>query len=148
MSFGMDPVATVYFRDLFMDLSKEGKTVFISSHLLDEVERMCTHVGLINRGSLVFNGPIAQVLDAFTQVWVVEVELKSVTSRITSKLQKLDYVQKVEAEGNTLMIELKEKKDLRGEISTEIFRNKGVLLGLSLHKITLEDAYIQALRGV
>ena len=147
-TIGMDPEAQVYFRDLFKELTKEGKTMFISSHLLDEVQKTCTHVGLINRGKIVFNGPISQVLDSFTQRWVVEVELMNVTQKIVAKLQQLDYVQKVEVDGNKLLIELKEKKDLRGEISTLIFRNKGVLLGLNLHKVTLEDAYLQALKGV
>jgi len=146
-TIGMDPEGTAHFRDLFVTLSKEGKTVFISSHLLDEVQRICTHVGMINRGRMVFSGPISQVLEAFTQQWVVEAELKEVTPKIIASLQKLDYIQNVKAEGNKLIIELKEKKDLRGEISSEIFRSKGVLLSLNLHKITLEDAYLRALKG-
>ncbi|MDI6905825.1 MAG: hypothetical protein QMD13_10185 [Candidatus Bathyarchaeia archaeon] len=96
---------------------------------------------------MVFDGPITQVLEAFTQQWVVEAELEKVTKRMISALKKLDYVQDVKAEGNKLRIELKEKKDFRGEISSEIFKRKGVLLSLNLHKITLEDAYLHALKG-
>jgi len=147
-TIGMDPEGTVYFREVFRELSrKEGKTIFISSHLLDEVQRICTHVGLINKGRIIFNGPISQVLDVFTHQWVVVVELREVTPKIIAKLQQLDYVENVKVKGNLIMMDLKEKKDFRGEISTEIFRNKGVLLSLNLHKVTLEDAYIQALRG-
>jgi len=146
-TIGMDPEATAHFRNLFTNLSKEGKTVFISSHLLDEVQRICTHVGMINKGRIVFDGPITQVLDAFTQQWVIEAELKEVTKIMISALKELDYVQDVKAEGNKLRIELKEKKDLRGEISSEIFKHKGVLLSLNLHQITLEDAYLRALKG-
>jgi len=146
-TIGMDPEATAHFRNLFATLSKEGKTVFISSHLLDEVQRICTHVGMINKGRMVFNGPTAQVLETFTQQWVVEAELKKVTETMISALRKLDYVEDVEVEGNKMKIQLKEKKDYRGEISSEIFKRKGVLLGLNLHKITLEDAYLRALKG-
>lgn len=146
-TIGMDPEATVHFRDLFANLSKQGKTVFISSHLLDEVQRICTHIGMINRGRMVFDGPIGKVLEAFTQQWVVEVELERVTPEIIDGLQRLDCVQNVRAEGNRLMIELKEKRDLRGEISSEIFKQKGVLLSMGLRRVTLEDAYILALRG-
>ena len=146
-TIGMDPEATAHFRSLFRNLSDEGKTVFISSHLLDEVQRICTHVGMVNRGRMVFDGPITQVLEAFTQQWVIEAELKEVTETIVSALKRLDYVEDVKAEGNKLRIELKEKKDLRGEISSEIFRHNGVLLGLNLHQITLEDAYLRALKG-
>ncbi len=146
-TIGMDPEATAHFRNLFTTLSEQGKTVFISSHLLDEVQRICTHVGMINKGRMVFTGPMTQVLETFTQQWVIEAELEKVTKTIISALKKLDYVEDVKVEGNKLRIELKEKKDLRGEISSEIFKRKGVLLSLNLHKITLEDAYLRALKG-
>jgi len=146
-TIGMDPEGTAQFRNLFLTLSKQGKTIFVSSHLLDEVQRICTHVGMINKGRIVFDGPITQVLEAFTQQWIIEVELKKATERMIASLKKLDYVGDVKAEGNKLRIELKEKKDLRGEISSEIFKRKGVLLSLNLHKITLEDAYLHALKG-
>jgi ABC-2 type transport system ATP-binding protein len=146
-TIGMDPEATAHFRNLFTTLSKQGKTVFISSHLLDEVQRICTHVGMINKGRMVFDGRIAQVLETFTQQWVIEAELEEVTKTMVSSLKKLDYVEDVKVEGNKLRIELKEKKDLRGEISSEIFKQKGVLLSLNLHKITLEEAYLRALKG-
>lgn len=145
-TIGMDPEATAHFRDIFTTFSKQGKTIFISSHLLDEVQRICTHVGMINKGRMVFTGPMEQVLEAFTQRWVVEAELEKVTKKVVSNLEKLDYVEEVKVEGNKLRIELKEKKDLRGEISSEIFKQKGVLLSLNLRKITLEDAYLRALR--
>jgi ABC-2 type transport system ATP-binding protein len=146
-TIGMDPEATAHFRNLFTTLSKQGKTIFISSHLLDEAQRICTHVGMINRGKMVFDGPITQVLEAFTQQWIIEAELKKVTERMISALKKLDYVEDVKVEGNKMRIELKEKKDFRGEISSEIFKRKGVLLSLNLHKITLEEAYLRALKG-
>lgn len=146
-TIGMDPEATAHFRSLFTNLSKEGKTIFISSHLLDEVQRICTHVGMINKGKIVFTGPIEQVLEAFTQQWVVEAELETVTETVVSSLKKLDFVEDVKVDGSKLMITLKEKKDMRGEISSEIFKQKGVLLSLNLHKITLEDAYLRALKG-
>ena len=146
-TIGMDPEATAHFRNLFITLSKEGKTVFISSHLLDEVQRICTHVGMINKGRMVFDGPMEQVLEAFTQKWVIEAELEKVRETMILALKKLDSVDDVKVEGNKLRIELKEKKDLRGEISSEIFKQKGVLLSLNLHKITLEDAYLRALKG-
>ena len=146
-TIGMDPEATAHFRTLFMRLSTEGKTVFISSHLLDEVQRICSHVGMINKGKMVFDGPISAVLEAFTQKWVVEAELKKITEKIVSSLRQLDFVENVKTDENKLVIELKEKKDLRGEISSEIFKNEGVLLSLNLSKITLEDAYLRALKG-
>jgi len=56
---GLDPNGIIEVRELLMRLVKEhGKTVFISSHLLAEVEKMATHVGIINKGQLLFQGSI------------------------------------------------------------------------------------------
>jgi ABC-type uncharacterized transport system ATPase subunit len=102
---------------------------------------------MINRGKIVFTGRIEQMLEAFTQQWVVEAELEKVTENILPSLKALEFVNDVKVDGNKLSIELKEKKDVRGEISSEIFKQKGVLLSLNLRKVTLEDAYLQALKG-
>lgn len=101
-TIGMDPEATAHFRNLFTNLSKNGKTIFISSHLLDEVQRICTHVGMINKGKIVFTGPIEQMLEAFTQQWVVEAEVEKVTENILSSLKALEFVNDVKVDGNKI----------------------------------------------
>lgn len=59
---GLDPNGIIEIRNLLKKLTSEhGKTVFVSSHLLAEIERMATHVGIINRGKLVFQGPIDEL---------------------------------------------------------------------------------------
>jgi len=146
-TIGMDPEATAHFRNLFAELSKKGKTIFVSSHLLDEVQRVCTHIGMINKGKMLFSGPIEEVLETFTQRWVVEAEVDNATTDVVSALKKLGFVEDVTVEGNKLIVQLKEKKDFRGEISSEIFKQKRTLLSLNLHKVTLEDAYLSAIRG-
>lgn len=59
---GLDPNGIIEVRHLLQKLVKEqGKTVFISSHLLSEVEKMITHVGIINRGKLLFQGTLEEL---------------------------------------------------------------------------------------
>ena len=61
---GLDPNGIIEVRHLLQKLVKEqGKTVFISSHLLSEVEKMITHVGIINRGKLLFQGTLEELRD-------------------------------------------------------------------------------------
>ncbi|MEJ7780769.1 MAG: ATP-binding cassette domain-containing protein [Daejeonella sp.] len=61
---GLDPNGIIKIRHLLQKLVKEqGKTVFISSHLLSEVEKMITHVGIINRGQLLFQGTVQELHD-------------------------------------------------------------------------------------
>lgn len=59
---GLDPVGIAEIRELIRDLSKQGKTIIMASHLLDEVEKVCTHVAIMKRGKLLAAGPVNEVL--------------------------------------------------------------------------------------
>jgi len=61
---GLDPQGTREVRTLVREVGAEGATVFVSSHLLSEIEQVCTHVGVMSRGRLVFSGPLAQMQTA------------------------------------------------------------------------------------
>jgi ABC-2 type transport system ATP-binding protein len=61
---GLDPAGIVEMRDLLRGLAADGKTVFISSHVLTEVQQICTRVAIINHGKLVRLAPVAELLDA------------------------------------------------------------------------------------
>jgi ABC-2 type transport system ATP-binding protein len=59
---GLDPAGIVEMRDLLRDLAGQGKTVFISSHVLSEVQQICTRVAIINHGKLVRVAPVHDLL--------------------------------------------------------------------------------------
>lgn len=59
---GLDPVGIAEIRELIKKLYKEGKTIIMASHLLDEVEKVCTHVAILQRGKLISHGPVDEIL--------------------------------------------------------------------------------------
>ncbi|HET8978041.1 MAG TPA: ABC transporter ATP-binding protein [Solirubrobacteraceae bacterium] len=59
---GLDPGGILEFRTMIADLTGEGRTVFVSSHLLDEVEKTCEYAAVIDRGAMVAQGPISELL--------------------------------------------------------------------------------------
>ena len=59
---GLDPAGIKEVRLLLRQLAVEGRTVFLSSHLLGEVEQVCDHVAILNRGRAVATGPVREVL--------------------------------------------------------------------------------------
>jgi len=59
---GLDPAGIAGMRDLILSLVADGRTVVLSSHLLDEVERTCDTVAIVDRGSIIAQGPIAEML--------------------------------------------------------------------------------------
>jgi ABC-2 type transport system ATP-binding protein len=67
---GLDPQGTREVRALVREVAGEGATVFLSSHLLSEVEQICTHVGVMSRGRLVAQGPLGELRTAGS-AWVL-----------------------------------------------------------------------------
>ena len=145
-TLGMDPAATIHFRDLFKTLSSEGKTILISSHQLDEVQRVATHIGMINRGRMVFQGTTASILEAFSKDFSIKIELEKINDDILDKIKKLSYVKEVKISTDGIQVILNKKKDLRADLAEDIIKSRGRLKTLSLHNATLEDAFIETLR--
>jgi ABC-2 type transport system ATP-binding protein len=59
---GLDPAGMAQMRDIIVSMVAEGRTVVLSSHLLDEVERTCDAVAIVDRGSIIAQGPISELL--------------------------------------------------------------------------------------
>ncbi len=60
---GLDPEGVYEMRDLMIRLKNEGKTIFLSGHILAEIEKICTHIGILNNKRLLFQGEINSLLD-------------------------------------------------------------------------------------
>ncbi len=146
-TIGMDPVATIYFRGLFKEIHSQGKTILVSSHMLDEVQRLCTHIGMIHHGKMVFQGNITDILAKFGKSLAIEVELGQITPALVDYMRKLDYVRNLQVDTNKILVTVRDGEDLRAELAEDIVKAGGKLLGLSLKKTTLEDAFIETLRS-
>jgi ABC-type multidrug transport system ATPase subunit len=82
---GLDPAGTVEIRELIGQLGASGHTIFLSSHLLHEVEQVCTEVAIINRGKLVTQGRVADLLKQDATL-LVEAEPLSTLQEIAARL--------------------------------------------------------------
>jgi len=60
---GLDPAGIAEIRELIRQLNRQGKTIIMASHILDEVEKVCTHVAIIQKGELKASGSVKDILD-------------------------------------------------------------------------------------
>ncbi|MEW5674963.1 ATP-binding cassette domain-containing protein [Flavobacterium enshiense] len=107
---GLDPNGIVEIRKLLVKISKErGTTIFISSHLLSEIEKMCTHVGIIANGKLKFEGTMQEL--------AVKFDVCKVTFVINNAAEWVRNLEQVypeirQEEENAFSIELQSKNDI------------------------------------
>lgn len=75
---GLDPKGIIEMRTLIKDLNeKYGTTIFISSHLLSEIERTCTHVGIIRNGKMIYQDTVASLKESKGRKIIVDIEVES-----------------------------------------------------------------------
>jgi ABC-2 type transport system ATP-binding protein len=83
---GMDPQGTREIRNLVRELAGEGSTVFLSSHLLSEVEQLCTHVGIISVGKMVAQGSVEELRGRGEAMLRVETDDASGAAKVLDRL--------------------------------------------------------------
>ncbi len=84
---GLDPQGTREVRALIRQIAADGVTVFVSSHLLAEVEQTCTHVGVMRTGRLVFQGTLAELRDQHAPRIVVRTSQPELAAKVLADLE-------------------------------------------------------------
>ena len=142
-SIGLDPVGMVEVRELVKTLSKEGMTVFLSSHLLYEVEQICDHVTIINKGSVLASDTLQNVSNLIAETPMIHIELVDLSSEVIATVKKLPFVSGTWKTGNTLLIQVNTRDDVRAEVSKEVTGAGGVIVGMTQKSSNLEDIFLQ-----
>jgi ABC-2 type transport system ATP-binding protein len=137
---GLDPQATVEFLDMIEELKRAGVTVLLSSHLLDQVQRVCDRVALFQRGRIVLLGTVAelarQVLGAG---FVVEVEADA-ASDLDARFGTIAGVSSVTRVGAD-RYRLTADRDVRAEAARAVVAANGALRRLSVDDPSLGAIY-------
>jgi len=146
---GLDPQGMRYFRDLIRSLNQEGKTVFLSSHLLSEVEQLCRRVGIIDRGRMVAMDSIANLMArlAAGAPTILHVAATEVTDAALAALQEIQGVTKVERTNAGVDVTAEARSEVNAEVSKRL-----VLAGARLREVrseqhSLEDLFLALTKG-
>ena len=142
-SLGLDPVGMVEVRELVKNIAGEGVTVFVSSHLLFEVEQICTDVTIINHGTALVSDSLPNVSGLLSGPALLHVEVAKISRNVVSAVKSLPFVSSVVQTGSTLRIQISTHEDVRVPVSKEITRAGGIIVGMSQKASNLEDVFIQ-----
>jgi ABC-2 type transport system ATP-binding protein len=136
---GLDPVGIAEIRELIKKLSHQGKTIIMASHLLDEVEKVCTHVAILKKGSLVTTGDVNEILVSED---VVEISSED-NDRLLLILQSLNNYTKVNTDNSVVQLSYVAGTANLTEINKHCFNNGVVLNHLHLKKKSLEAKFFE-----
>lgn len=139
---GLDPIGIKQIRDLILEENREGRTIFISSHLLSEMEKVCHRVAIIFKGKLMTEDRMQSLLAKLVKDREIYLELEDLPAEMGKKIQTLPYVQGVSSQGNILIVKVPKEGDHRKNLSKYLIEQNLVPLRIEEKSISLEEAFV------
>ena len=135
---GLDPKGIAEIRELILKIASRGITIILASHLLDEVQKICTDVVVLDKGKNIFTGKVSEIINVTT---VVEVKADDM-EQLESKLKQNENIFSVEKENNLLLVKLIEGFGSR-DLNRYLFSEGVILTHLSTRKKSLENYFLE-----
>jgi ABC-2 type transport system ATP-binding protein len=136
----LDPLGRREVREIMLELRKRGKTIFLNSHLLSEIEMICDRVAIINKGIIVKEGALGALLAGAVEV---DMRVGGMSQKMLDELSVLSTSLKVE--GNLIRLCLRETEDI--PVLAEVVVNSGgKLFSLNTRHNSLEDLFIDLVK--
>lgn len=137
---GLDPIAHKDITELIASLGKQGKTVFLSSHQLGDVETVCNRVAIINRGKIVKIGTLDELLRAGRTV----VTFSGASAEFVEQVKP--YAERVSADGELVRVYVDSEDNVHSVLDSA--RGKATLVSVLPQRQTLEDLFVEIVREV
>jgi ABC-2 type transport system ATP-binding protein len=136
---GLDPVGIAEIRKLIVELKEQGHTIIMASHLLDEVEKVCTHAAILKTGNLVATGPVEEIM---MDEDVVELSAADMNALVLL-LKNMGKEIKLDEKAGTVQVIFPKGTAQMDELNRHCFNNGVVLTQLVLRKKRLEARFFE-----
>lgn len=138
---GLDPEGIAEMRELILKIGSEGKTIILASHILDEVQKICSHVVMLKQGEMVYNGSMTDLLLQRKSYQLMADDRE----KLLSVLGSLPQVKILTNEPDSLMVELNE--NLTGADLNRMVAEKGIYLSeLHAYQKSLETIFLERMK--
>lgn len=135
---GLDPQGIHQIRDIIKLIASQGTTILLASHLLDEVEKVCTHVLILRKGSVLYSGSVDEMT---SNLGFFELQAEN-NQQLISVLSKLEAFEKITEENGKVIAYLKKPMEAQ-ELNRILFTNEIFLNHLVQRKNSLEEQFLK-----
>jgi ABC-2 type transport system ATP-binding protein len=132
---------------ILQELQRMGKTIIISSHILSELQTLCNRVCIIEKGKLIYSGPVQGVRDQLAGGLVVWAKVGGAPEQALPLLQAQPDVKAVEVQNGRIRVTLSDHDKDAGLVAETLVRGGVKLLGLEEEELGLEEVFLRVTRG-
>nr|WKN39624.1 ATP-binding cassette domain-containing protein [Tunicatimonas sp. TK19036] len=137
---GLDPQGIAEIRELIVQIAQQGKTFILASHLLDEVQKVCSHFAVLKKGKLIYTGSVEEAL---TGTDTVEIAAEDMVL-LEQKVQEFAHIESVRQEKNILRVRLANNQS-SADLNRYLVEQGIVVSHLSQRTNSLEQQFLQIL---
>ncbi len=145
---GLDPRARIEIRNMLKRLGEMKKTVIVSSHILPELADVCTHVGIIEKGNLLFDGNVAEVMKKARERVRLHIQVNGDMQKAAKMIGENDASENTQVENDMIVVTLKPEVDDYSFLSKLIIENGFGLKLFREEEVNLETAFMELTKGV
>ncbi|HEX6984293.1 MAG TPA: ABC transporter ATP-binding protein [Planctomycetaceae bacterium] len=146
---GLDPRARIEIRNLLKRLGEMDKTVVVSSHILPELADVCTRVGMIEKGILVADGYVREVLSKAREAVTLQIRVKSRTDEAAKLFEEQPIVDRVTVgKDETMNVTLKKGVEDYSDLPQLLFERKYRVVLFREEEVNLETAFMELTKGI
>jgi ABC-2 type transport system ATP-binding protein len=145
---GLDPRARIEIRGLLKELRNMGKTIMVSSHILPELADICNKIGIIERGELIVNADVDDVMKQVRQQTVLKIDVSTDREAAGKLLESHVIVEKVEVDKSGMRVTLKNGDHDFSQLARLLLDNGHALTRLAEEEINLETAFMTLTKGI
>ncbi len=146
---GLDPRARIEIRNLLKRLGEMKKTIIVSSHILPELADVCTRVGMIEKGHMIVDGNVAEVMRKARQRILLNIRVRERHEDAAKLLEQLDCTELVTIKkDNMLELTLKPSVEDYSVIPTELVNARFSVTLFREEEVNLETAFLQLTKGL
>lgn len=138
---GLDPEGIAEVREIIRKEASRGKTIIMASHILVEVEKVCSHVAILRKGELLTSGEVGSLLRNDVMMILASDEM----DKLKQFLHSFEGVTSVVAEGDHIQVVLKEGF-APGDLNKALVRNDIILNKMEVHKQSLEEQFLELVK--
>ncbi len=145
---GLDPRARIEIRGLLKELRNMGKTIMVSSHILPELADICNKIGIIERGELLENSNVADVMRKVRRQPILKITVTENTDNAAKLLEQQPNVEKVDTADGVITVNIKADDQDYSELPTALVAAGYKLTMFKEDEVNLETAFMELTKGI
>ena len=141
----LDPEGRLEMLELIESLKNDRITIFISTHILNDAERVCDKICIIDEGKIILTEDLSQLYKTYIQP-IFDIEFEEEPGKEVSRLKKLSWIESIKRKGRRVSLYIKDIDHAKKEVLKEISKLKVNISSYQIRKSTLEDIYIRMIK--